>query len=94
MAHPTSCVYLQKDPDRLLAMHEQGVLFQIDLLSLAGQPSREARTLAEWMIDQGLVSFIGSSLNQDYQIPFLLHALNLPSYRKAVERGLLNKAFV
>ncbi|WP_266367721.1 CpsB/CapC family capsule biosynthesis tyrosine phosphatase [Tellurirhabdus rosea] len=90
MAHPEQYLYLQKDPDYLFRLQEQGVLFQVHLLSLLGKPTVASRQLAEWMIDRGLVSFLGSGLAQEFQIPLIGHAMSLPHYYKALEMGVRN----
>jgi len=89
MAHPEQYVYLQKNPELIKELHHQGVLFQVNLTSLMSQPTREARLLAEWLIDQGLVSFLGSNLNHEAQLPYLQQARALPYYRKALESRAL-----
>lgn len=90
MTHPEQYIYLQKTPSYLFTLQEMGVLFQINILSLVGQPSREAKQLAEWMIDQNLVSFLGSNLHKDHQLPLLHYAMTQPYYQKALQAGILN----
>ncbi|MGA0555636.1 tyrosine-protein phosphatase [Larkinella sp. VNQ87] len=94
MAHPEQYIYLQKNPETLRELHYQGVRFQLNLLSLAGQPSREARKLAEWMIDQRLVSFVGTDIYHETQLPAIKQARKLPYYEKAVANGLLNNSLL
>ncbi len=90
MAHPEQYIYLQKNPEAVQLLHYQGVRLQVNLLSLTGNPSREARHLAEWMIDRRLVSFIGTDICHESQLPVVRQAQRLPYYRKALEMGLLN----
>ncbi|WP_234735178.1 tyrosine-protein phosphatase [Tellurirhabdus bombi] len=90
MTHPEQYIYLQKMPSYLFTLQEMGVLFQVNILSLVGQPSREAKQLAEWMIDQKLVSFLGSNLQKDHQLPLLHYAMTLPYYQKVLQAGILN----
>lgn len=94
MAHPEQYIYLQKNPEALRELHYQGVKFQLNLLSLSGQPSREARNLAEWMIDQRLVSFVGTDIYHESQLPAIKQARKLPYYQKVIESGLLNNTLL
>lgn len=94
MAHPEQYIYLQKNPEALRDLHYQGVKFQLNLLSLSGQPSREARFLAEWMIDQRLVSFVGTDICHETQLPAIKQAQKLPYYLKVAESGLLNNTLL
>ncbi|RAK03130.1 tyrosine-protein phosphatase YwqE [Larkinella arboricola] len=89
MAHPEQYIYLQKDPEAVQGLHEQGVKFQMNLLSLTGQPSRESRHLAEWMIDHRLVSFVGTDICHETQLPAIKEARKLPHFHKLLESGLL-----
>jgi len=90
MAHPEHCLYLQQQPERLFRLKELGVQFQVNLLSLVGKPTPGSRRLAEWMIDHDLVTFLGSGLSQEFQLPLLEHAVTLPHFCKALEKGLDN----
>lgn len=94
MAHPEQYIYLQKDPDTVRELYEQGVKFQLNLLSLTGNPSREARHLAEWMIDEGLVSFVGTDIYHETQLLAIKQVRKLPYYRKLLANGLLNNTLL
>ncbi|MFC5409538.1 tyrosine-protein phosphatase [Larkinella bovis] len=94
LSHPEQYIYLQKNPEAVRELHYQGVKFQLNLLSLSGQPSREARHLAEWMIDQRLVSFIGTDTYHETQLPAIKQTRKLPYYQKAIDNGLLNNSLL
>ncbi|GAB3928277.1 tyrosine-protein phosphatase [Larkinella terrae] len=94
MAHPEQYIYLQKNPEAMRELHYQGVKFQLNMLSLSGHPSREARNLAEWMVDQRLVSFIGTDIYHETQLPALKQTRKLPYYQKALDGGLLNNSLI
>ena len=89
MAHPEQYIYLQKAPEAVRDLHNQGVKFQVNLLSLTGQPSHESRHLAEWMIDQGLISFVGTDVYHESQLPAINEARKLPYFHKLMASGLL-----
>lgn len=60
LAHPERYRALAAKPEHLLAWARQGVLFQLDLLSLNGRYGTRARHLAEIMLRSGLAHFLGS----------------------------------
>ncbi|MEO1654797.1 MAG: CpsB/CapC family capsule biosynthesis tyrosine phosphatase [Bacteroidota bacterium] len=60
LAHPERYVYFQQDISCLKKLYAQGLLLQVNLNSLSGYYSKTARDLAEHLIDQEMVAFIGS----------------------------------
>jgi protein-tyrosine phosphatase len=60
LAHPERYRALADKSEQLLAWARQGVLFQLDLLSLNGRYGPRARQLAEIMLRSGLAHFLGS----------------------------------
>lgn len=60
MAHPERYPYLNIDGPRMEMLLNQGVLMQVNILSLGGFYGDEARRRAFAMIERGWVSFLGS----------------------------------
>jgi protein-tyrosine phosphatase len=60
LAHPERYQAIQKDPQRLAALRQQGVLAQLTAGSLIGMQGNTARTCAETLLNQGLISCISS----------------------------------
>ncbi|MCY7349152.1 MAG: capsular biosynthesis protein [Cytophagaceae bacterium] len=94
LAHPERCLYLQKDRDLLRELHRRNVLFQVDINSLTGYNSRNAQRLAEWLIEQNLVYFLGSDCHRRPQLDVLDVARDLPYYHHAIKLGLLNNTLL
>lgn len=63
MAHPERYIYYAMKKDRYAALHNNGLLFQINLLSLAGSYGKTEQKLAEHLIKEGFVDFIGTDLH-------------------------------
>lgn len=61
LAHPERYRYMDKDDYRKL--RNDGVLFQLNLLSLTGVYGPAARKRAIWMIKEGMVDLFGSDLH-------------------------------
>ncbi|MDI1235622.1 MAG: capsular biosynthesis protein [bacterium] len=59
-AHPERYVYLQNNYEQVEKILETGIKFQINLLSLIGYYSPGAKKLAQWLIQNGHYSFLGT----------------------------------
>ncbi|HWQ88595.1 MAG TPA: CpsB/CapC family capsule biosynthesis tyrosine phosphatase [Desulfitobacteriaceae bacterium] len=79
LAHPERYRALAAKPEHLLAWSRQGVLFQVDLLSLNGRYGLRAMRLAEIMLRSGLAHFLGSDAHRV--------AGTEPGYREALAQA-------
>ncbi|MBE0641537.1 MAG: hypothetical protein IH599_05835 [Bacteroidales bacterium] len=79
LAHPERYLYWQADPRELLALSDAGVLFQVNLMSLAGRYGPGVRRHAERMLKEGRVSFLGSDLHTVNTAAYLKQGLATPS---------------
>ncbi|MDE5901292.1 MAG: hypothetical protein K2H33_08070 [Muribaculaceae bacterium] len=65
MAHPERYLYYSvNNRDRYRQLHDTGLLFQINLLSLAGAYGKQEKQTAEWLLEHGMVEFIGSDIHR------------------------------
>lgn len=64
LAHPERYSYYYGKKSRYNALHAAGLLFQINLLSLAGAYGGAEKRFAEYLIGEGLVDFVGSDLHR------------------------------
>ncbi len=83
LAHAERYVYLQRNRDLAFFLRRQGVKFQIDLPSLMGRNGTNPQHLAEWFIEQDLVSYIGSNAQSENHLRDVKQALTLPHGRLA-----------
>lgn len=60
LAHPERNAELQRDPGRIQALYDQGVLLQINATALLGRRGSPARRLAEHLCRSGLAHAIAS----------------------------------
>lgn len=63
LAHPERYSYYFKNRGRYRQLHAAGAKFQVNLLSLAGAYGKEQRDVAEMLIADNLVDFIGTDLH-------------------------------
>lgn len=64
LAHPERYSYYYNRKDRYTELHNAGLAFQINVLSLAGAYGKAERKVACHLIDAGLVDFIGTDLHR------------------------------
>ncbi len=78
LAHPERYVYLQHNRDWVRLLRNRGTLFKIDMASLTGHYGQGARQMAEWLIEQGHVSFIGTEMSTEPHLRMFREALASP----------------
>ena len=69
LAHPERYMYMDNDEYRRL--REEGVKFQLNLVSLAGGYGAVVRKKAMWLLTNGLYSVAGSDLHSEDAIEFI-----------------------
>jgi tyrosine-protein phosphatase YwqE len=68
LAHPERYAYYHGNRKAYEQLHAADTCFQVNLLSLAGYYGRGVRDLVLWMLDKGMVDFIGTDLHHDYHV--------------------------
>ncbi|MEZ3520151.1 MAG: hypothetical protein K1V78_01430 [Muribaculaceae bacterium] len=63
LAHPERYTYYYGKPSRYKELHDAGLMFQINLLSLAGNYGKAEKKMAEKLLEDGMVDFIGTDLH-------------------------------
>ena len=74
MAHPERYRYI-KDLKEYNRLKKMGVYFQIDINSIAGFYGKDAQKKSEYLINNGLVDFVGSDLHNQKHINNLINSL-------------------
>lgn len=64
LAHPERYSYYYNRKDRYRELHKAGLMFQINLLSLASAYGKTERKVAEFLMKERLVDFIGTDLHR------------------------------
>ena len=65
IAHPERYTYIQKEPNKLIPLIEQGVLFQTNYGSLAGQYGKEIQKTAKTLIENNFIHFLGTDVHHE-----------------------------
>ena len=92
LAHPERYTYYYGRFAEIRKLkHEYGVLLQLNLNSLAGYYSSAARHVAEQMIDEGLVDFVGTDTHHlRHTTALATKTVASPYFRKLLALPLLN----
>ncbi len=91
LAHPERYTYFYGKYEELVALRELGVMFQPNLNSLAGYYSPGAREVAERLIEQGFVEFLGSDAHGLKHTHTLQKVLSTKHLVKALALPLRNR---
>lgn len=90
LAHPERYHYMTVQKAQDLA--DRGVLLQVNLLSLSGFYMKPAQKLAEKLIDNKLINFLGSDCHNEMQAAALDKAIQTKAFKKAIDLPLLNSS--
>lgn len=80
LAHPERYPYM--DLDQFKKIHDWGVSFQLNTISLTGYYGKESKKLAENLIDSHLIDFISSDMHHLRHAEALKKALSTPYVEK------------
>lgn len=72
-------------------VYQMGVIFQVNLLSLAGVYGPQEQETAEILIRQGKISAVGSDLHRPSQYQHILKAVQNPYFSELSSLPLLNR---
>ncbi|MCX6291319.1 MAG: capsular biosynthesis protein [Bacteroidetes bacterium] len=92
LAHPERYPFWYSKFEEYHKLKEQGVLFQVNTGSIAGYYGLPAKKIAERMIDENLIDFIGSDLHGIRHVQAMQHALSDKYLWKLVSQGVKNSS--
>lgn len=92
LAHPERYTFWHKEFSKFEEIHDKGVLLQVNINSLSGMYSPEVKSIAERLIDQGMVSLIGTDCHRmDHIMMMKERTSRMPHFHKILnQEGLLN----
>jgi tyrosine-protein phosphatase YwqE len=95
LAHPERYPYLYHDFDEYHKLKDRNVYFQVNIMSLMGKYGKEAKVIAERLIDEKLVNFVGTYLHNARQMESIKACLDLKYLGKILHyEKLLNKTLL
>lgn len=90
LAHVERYLYFHKNIDELVELKNTGIYYQLNLLSLSGYYSKGVRQMAQKLVNQGLIDFIGSDCHNGNQLISLSQVLNSAEMNVLTTTRLLN----
>jgi protein-tyrosine phosphatase len=90
IAHPERYLYFNNNKVRYEEMKDAECLFQLNLLSLAGFYGRPTSDLANYLLSQGYIDFVGTDMHNLQHLDKLMHSPSiLKSVNKLIDAGKL-----
>lgn len=89
LAHPERYGFWYKDFDKYHEMKDKGVHLQLNILSLIGHYSPETQKIAERLIDEDLITFLGSDCHNVGHQQLVEIARTKPYVHQLIESGKL-----
>ncbi len=87
LAHPERFLHMHNDFTMYEKLKEHGVLFQLNINSLAGYYSRNVQKTAEKLVSRGMIDFLGSDVHKLEQIQILNTVMNTSQFQKIFEKN-------
>lgn len=83
LAHPERYAYYAlRHRDRYKRLHDIGVYFQVNMLSLAGYYGKSERSTALYLLKEGLVQFVGTDIHREAHMKSISNYLCSRTYRR------------
>ena len=86
LAHPERYSYYHYRRNRYETLHNAGVKFQVNLLSLAGYFGHHAKDAAMWLIDNNMVDMLGSDMHNMDHARVIMDYLDSKEWAKLAKR--------
>ena len=90
LAHPERYAYIQENYALAEEIVQRGALLQLNTISLSGFYSKPVKKLAERLINDGVIHFLGSDCHNIHQFHALKEAITGKFYQKALDLPLKN----
>ncbi len=82
LAHPERYAYYFSDKAMYTKLYDQGTLFQVNILSLAGFYGKNVQRTALWLLEKGYIDFVGSDCHSIAQIEAIEAFVKSKAYQK------------
>lgn len=94
LAHPERYIFLQESQSLLQEFVDRGIILQININSLSGYYSKPAQKMAEKLIDNNLVHFVGSDCHHLGHLELMKQVSKSKYFQKLYELPLLNNTLL
>lgn len=90
LAHPERYIYMQENLRLVEDLLERDVLLQLNINSLTGYYSKGAKKMAEKLIDNNYISFVGTDCHNQRHLSVIKEASGMKYFKKATQLNLRN----
>ncbi|TXH20441.1 MAG: hypothetical protein E6Q95_05760 [Chitinophagaceae bacterium] len=87
LAHPERYAYLSKNKEVFHELRENGILFQLNILSAMGGYGKYVEELAAYFIEHDFYSYIGTDLHHQGHLHRLKELKITPLFQKLLDSG-------
>lgn len=92
LAHPERYIYFQKNFNELISMHDNGILFQVNLESVLGKYGVQAKKTIKKLLKFKVIDFVGSDIHHNKNnYSYIEESKN--KFRKYLSEDELNNIF-
>ncbi|MEX2596497.1 MAG: CpsB/CapC family capsule biosynthesis tyrosine phosphatase [Salibacteraceae bacterium] len=89
LAHPERYAFWHLTFEKYQELHDKGVILQLNMNSLTGHYSPEVKKVSKRLVEDGLISLVGSDCHHIHHIGLMQQASKLPSMHALVNSGKL-----
>lgn len=90
LAHPERYIYYHQKLKNLQDLIDRGVLLQLNINSITGYYSKDVKKVAEKLIDNQMIHFIGSDCHNERHFNVMEEAFDHNMFKKIASLELLN----
>ena len=92
LAHPERYLYYHQKLNKLQDLIDRGVLLQLNTNSITGYYSKEVKKVAEKLVKNNMIHFIGSDCHNERQFEAMREAIEHKTYKKLASLPILNNS--
>ncbi|WP_316817979.1 tyrosine-protein phosphatase [Pedobacter nyackensis] len=89
LAHPERYLFFHKQFNYYTRLKEMGIEFQVNAMSLTEHYGKGIKSIAEKLIEKGMIDFIGTDIHHVKHLDVLKKVPSTKHYAKLVDSGLL-----
>jgi tyrosine-protein phosphatase YwqE len=94
LAHPERYRYWHNDFQKYRDLHDRNILLQMNINSLTGWYSPESKRIAERLLEENLISFLGSDLHNQNYLNELKKSRFMPALEGAIEKSKIQNKYL